>query len=233
MTDFRTGATVVFAHGAWADGSSFADLVGPLEAVGLKVVAAPLPLTSLSEDVQAIKRVIDRTTGPVLLAAHAYAGGAIGGVHHDRVVGYAYIAALAPDEGQTVADVFYKDEPHPQAPKLAPDDNGLIWLPDDAFASAFAQDAEPERLAELAAAQRPISIAAITEPAGRPGWKDKPSFYLIAQSDRMIPEATQRFMADRMKAVTTVLNVDHAPMVTAPEATTNFVLEAARQLLAD
>ena len=168
--------TVVLAHGAWADGSSWARVITALEAEGIKAQAAPLPLTSLADDVAALNRSLDRTDGPVVLAGHAYAGAVIALARPARVKALVYVAALAPDEGEKVADVFYRLPPHPQAPKLAPDDNGLIWLPEDAFAAAFAQNASAEDHAVLAAIQRPISLDCITVPAGRPLWKDIPSW---------------------------------------------------------
>src|SRR4029077_13457216 len=97
-----------------------------------------------------------------------------------------YVAALAPDEGETVADVFYRSEPHPQAPQLAPDGHGLIYLPEAAFAAAFAQNAAAEDLAVLSAVQRPISPACITVAVPQPLWKDRPTWFLLAEQDRMI-----------------------------------------------
>ena len=138
--------------------------------------------------------------GPVVLAGHAYAGAVIGATRSDKVKALVYVAALAPDEGETVADVFYRGEPHPQAPKLAPDAHGLIYLPEAAFAAAFAQNASKEELAVLAAVQRPISPACITVTVERPLWKDRPAWFLVAEQDRMIVEDNQRFMAERMKA---------------------------------
>src|SRR5215813_657435 len=120
---------VVLAHGAWADGSSWARVITALKSDGSTVLAAPLPLTSLADDVAALNQTLDRTDGPIVLAGHAYAGAVIAQARPDRVKALVYIAALAPDEGEKVADVFYRLPPHPQAPKLAPDDNGLIWLP--------------------------------------------------------------------------------------------------------
>ena len=98
---------------------------------GRQGVAAPLPLTSLADDVAALNRSLDRTEGPIVLAGHAYAGAVIALARPERVKALVYVTALAPDEGEKVADVFYRVEPHPQAPKLAPDNNGLIWLPED------------------------------------------------------------------------------------------------------
>ena len=188
--------SVALAHGAWADGSSWARVITALKAEGVRVSAAPLPLTSLADDVAALNRSLDRTEGPIVLAGHAYAGAVIALARPERVNALVYITALAPDEGEKVADVFYRLEPHPRAPKLAPNGDGLIWLPEEAFATAFAQNASAEDRTFLAAVQRPISINCITVPAGRPLWRDVPSWYLVAKDDRMIVPETQRYMAE-------------------------------------
>jgi pimeloyl-ACP methyl ester carboxylesterase len=217
---------VVLVHGAWADGSSWAKVIAPLAADGAKTVAAPLPLTSFADDVAALDRALERVTGPVVLVGHAYAGAVIAATRDEKVRALVYVAALAPDEGETVADVFYRVEPHPQAPKLAPDNHGLIYLPDNAFAAAFAPNATEEERAVLAAVQRPISPACITVAVPRPLWKDRPAWFLIAEQDRMIVEETQRFMAERMKAEVRAYPVDHAPIVTAPEKVVAIIREA-------
>ena len=133
--------SVVLAHGAWADGSSWARVITALKTETVKVSVAPLPLTSLADDVAALNRSLDRTDGPIVLAGHAYAGAVIALARPERVKALVYVTALAPDEGERVADVFYRVKPHPQAPKLTPDSDGLIWLPEGAFATAFAQNA--------------------------------------------------------------------------------------------
>jgi pimeloyl-ACP methyl ester carboxylesterase len=225
-----TGVNVVLAHGAWADGSSWARVITALKADGVNVVAAPLPLTSLADDVAALNRSLERTEGPVVLVGHAYAGAVIAETRSSRVKALVYVTALAPDEGEKVADVFYRAVPHPQAPKLAPDANGLIWLPEGAFKSAFAQHASDEDLAVLAAVQRPISPACITVPVGRPLWKDVPSWFLVAEDDRMIVPETQRFMAARMKAKVQAHAVDHTPIVTAPHVVADLIREAVRSV---
>lgn len=225
------GASVVLVHGAWADGSSWAKVIGPLAADGIRAVAAPLPLTSFHDDVAALDRTLERVTGPVIVVGHAYAGAVIAATRDEKVKALVYVAALAPDEGETVADVFYRAEPHPQAPKLAPDSHGLIYLPDDAFGAAFAQHAPAEELALLAAVQRPISPACITVPVGRPLWKDRPSWFLVAEQDRMIARETQRFMADRMQARTRSHPVDHTPIVTAPGLVVDLIREAIGEVL--
>ena len=220
--------SVVLAHGAWADGSSWARVIMSLKAEGVKVSAAPLPLTSLVDDVAALNRSLDRTEGPVVLAGHAYAGAVIALARPERVKALVYVTALAPDEGENVADVFYRREPDPQAPKLAPDSNGLIWLPDGAFATAFSQNASAEDRAVLGAVQRPISINCITVAVGRPLWKDISSWFLVCEDDRMIVPETQRFMAKRMKAKIKAHAVDHAPIVTAPETVVDIIRDAMR-----
>ena len=191
--------SIVLANGAWADGSSWARVITALKAEGVRASAAPLPLTSLAEDVAALNRSLDRTEGPIELAGHAYAGAVIALARPERVKAVVCVTALAPDEGEKVADVFYRLEPHPQAPKLAPDSNGLIWLPEGAFAAAFAQNASADDRAVLAAVQRPISLNCITVPVGRPLWKDVPSWFLLAEDDRMIVPETQRYMAERRR----------------------------------
>jgi pimeloyl-ACP methyl ester carboxylesterase len=219
---------VVLAHGAWADGSSWGRVIGPLTAAGLRVVAAPLPLTSLADDVAALDRALERLDGPVVLGGHAYAGAVIAATRSDKVAALVYVAALAPDEGETVADVFYRTEPHVLAPKLAPDSHGLIWLPDDAFETAFAQNASGDDLAVLTAVQRPIAVACISTKVSRPLWKDRPSWYLVAEQDRMIVADTQRFMAARMHAELRTHPVDHTPLVTAPEVVVAIISDAVR-----
>jgi pimeloyl-ACP methyl ester carboxylesterase len=141
-----------------------------------------------------------------------------------------YVTALAPDAGEKVADVFYRLKPHPQAPNLAPDRNNLIWLPDDAFAAAFAQNATADDRAVLAAVQRPISLDCITVPVGRPLWKDVPSWFLLAKEDRMIVPETQLHMAERMKAKIEPHAVDHAPIVTAPLVVAEIIRDAIRSV---
>jgi pimeloyl-ACP methyl ester carboxylesterase len=225
-------ATVVLVHGAWADGSSWAKVIMALAASGVKAVAAPLPLTLFQDDVAALDRTLERAEGPVVLAGHAYAGGVIGAARSDKVKALVYVAALAPDEGETVADVFTRGTPHPQAPKLAPDGHGLMYLPEAAFAAAFAQNASKEELAVLAAVQRPISPACITVKVQRPLWKDRPAWFLVAEQDRMVVSENQRFMAARMKARVRSRPVDHTPLVTAPSTVVDIIREAIGEVVA-
>lgn len=227
MSGSKSPASVVLVHGAWADGSSWARVIEALQSIGIRALAAPIPLTSLSDDVAALERAIERTEGPLVLVAHAYAGAVIGASTNERVRSLVFVAALTPAEGETVSEVFYREKPHPQAPQLAPDRHGFLWIPNDGFGAAFCQHASPEQAALLAATQRPIAVACIEEKAPRPSWRTVPSWYLVAQEDRMISPATQAFLARRMGARTRLERTDHAPLVTAPELVVKMVLEAA------
>ena len=219
--------TVVMAHGGWADGSSWARVITGLAARGVGSVAAPLPLTDLADDVAALDRSIERAPGPVVLAAHAYAGAVIGLARPERVKALVYVTAFAPDDGETLTDLFFRAEPHPQAPKLAPDSDNLLWLPDEAFAKAFAHNASADDLTVLRAAQRPLRFSCMTVPTAGPVlWKTVPTWYLVAEHDRMIVAATQRFMAERMKAKIKAHAVDHTPIVTAPVPVVDIIRDA-------
>ena len=228
MNSLPENSTIVLVHGAWADGSCWKDVILPLERQGLTVFCAPIPLTSLTDDVSALTRALERTTGSVVLVGHAYGGAVIGAMCEDRVKSFVYVAALAPDQGETVAEVFYRDEAHPEAPKLAPDMHGFIWMPEDGFSRAVAHKASTDQTKILAAVQRPISVQCIQEKAPAPGWKTKPSWFLVADEDRMINPKTQRFMASRMGAKIRSSSVDHSPMYTATDLVVDVILEAAR-----
>jgi pimeloyl-ACP methyl ester carboxylesterase len=223
--------SIVVVHGAWADGSSWELVIRQLQKRNFNVIAAPIPLTSLSDDAAALKRTIARTQDPVIVAGHAYAGAVIGTTNDERVKALVYVAALAPDVGETVAQVFYKEKPHPEAPQLTPDADGFIWMPDMGFEHAFAQNALLEQIALCKAVQRPIALKSIQEPVLAPAWKMKPTWYLLAEEDRMINPKTQRFMAERMKATIRSFPVDHTPLLTAPDKVVEVILEAVQSTL--
>ncbi|MGA7622089.1 MAG: alpha/beta hydrolase [Candidatus Acidiferrales bacterium] len=230
-SEFPENSTIVLVHAAWADGSCWSNIILPLGRHGLKVICAPIPLTSLTNDATALSWTLERTSGPVVLVGHAYSGAVIAAVREERVKSLVYISALAPDEGETVAKVFYRDTPSPDQPKMVPDSNGLVSMPDDAFTRALAQNATPDQAKIAAAMQRPIAVPCIQEPAPTPLWKSKPSWYLIAEEDRMINPTTQRFMAGRMGATVRSHRVDHTPMYSEPAVVVEVILEAARKTL--
>jgi pimeloyl-ACP methyl ester carboxylesterase len=230
-SQFPPNSTVVLVHAAWADGSCWGNIILPLQRRGLRVICAPIPLTSLSDDATALSRALERTSGPVVLVGHAYSGAVIAAVREDRIKSLVYVAALAPDEGETVAKVFYHDEASPEQPKMVPDSHNLVWMPEDAFRRALAHMASADQASIAAAVQRPIAVQCIQEAAPKPAWKTKPTWYLVAEEDRMINPKTQHFMADRMRAKVRPHPVDHTPMYANPKVVIDVILEAAHDTL--
>ncbi|HEY5253132.1 MAG TPA: alpha/beta hydrolase [Acidobacteriaceae bacterium] len=228
---YPKNSTVILVHGAWADGSCWRNVILPLERSGLQVICAPIPMTSLTNDTTALTWALERTSGPVVLVGHAYSGAVIAAVREDRVKSLVYISALAPDEGETVGKVFYMNPSSPEAPKMVPDSHGYVWLPKDAFHRALAQNASLDEANIAAAVQRPIGVECIQQPAPTPLWKSKPSWYLVAEEDRMINPKTQRFMAQRMGATVRAHRVDHTPMYSDPAVVIDVIQEAARKTL--
>lgn len=220
--------TVVLVHAAWADASSWYKIIPRLDLLGLPVVSAQIPLTSLSDDIVALREVLNRLHGPVLLVGHSYAGAVITGAAHDRpeVKALVFVAAIVPDEGETVGDLFHRARPHPKAPLLVPDENGLIWMSAEGFADAVAHEAVAEDLWLMTKTQKPISVKCLGEAMTKPAWKDKLSWYLLAENDRMISPDTQRFMAERIKAKIHSLPVDHSPLTSAPDSVVKLIVAA-------
>lgn len=233
MNKVPSNATIVLVHAAWADASSWSAVIGPLIKAGIKVIAAQIPMTSLSDDVAALKVALERTAeGPILLVSHSYSGGVITALESDsRVRGLAYVAAMPPAEGETVADLFFREPPHEKAPHLAPDDHGLLWMSEEGMKNAVGHRATAEQNAIRTAAQRPIAMRCLSEAVQTPAWRTKPSWYLLAEDDRMFSPKTQRFVADRMGAQVRSHHVDHAPQISSPATVVEFVLEAARATL--
>jgi len=222
--------TAVLVHAAWSDASSWNNVTGPLCELGLRVRAAQIQLTSLSEDIAALKRLLGQVDGPVLLIAHSYAGAVItaAGADNPQVKALVYVAAIVPDEGESVGALFQRAEPKPSTrPKLAPDADGFLWLPPGAFANAVAPDAAKEETALMEINQQPIALKCLGEPMMVPAWKQKPSWFLVAEKDRMISPATQHFMAERIVARVHSCDTDHSPLVSAPESVVRVIVEAA------
>ena len=225
----QAGVTAVLVHAAWADGSSWNKVTTRLEAEGFHVVAAQVPLTSFGDDVAALKRVLRRQTGRVVLVGHSYGGAVITAAAADdpKVHALVYVAAIVPDQGETVGEVFARETAHPEAPALQPDEDGFLWLTAEAFRNAVAPDATEEERSLMAANQKPIALKCLGEPMGRPAWKQKPSWFLIAENDRMISPKTQQFLAERMHSRIVSLPADHFPVLSAPEAVSQLIRDAA------
>jgi len=233
MKNIPSDATIVLVHAAWADASSWSAVIGPLLKTGVKVIAAQIPMTSLSDDVAALKVALERAgAGPILLASHSYSGAVITALESDdRVRGLAYVAAMPPAEGETVGDLFFREPPHEKAPHLEPDSHGLLWMSDEGMKNAVAHRATAEQNSIATAAQRPIAMKCLGETIQTPAWRTKRSWYLLAEDDRMFSPKTQHFVAERMGAEIRSHNVDHAPQISEPATVVEFLLEAADALL--
>jgi pimeloyl-ACP methyl ester carboxylesterase len=225
----ENNVTAVLVHAAWADGSSWNKVTSELQRQGFKVVAAQIPMTSLSDDVTALRRVLRGQDGPVVLAGHSYGGAVItaAAAGDPKVKALVYVAAIVPDEGETVGEIFGRAAPHPKAPKLQPDEDGMVWVTVDAFRNAIAPDASPEETALMAATQKPIGLKCLSEPMTKPAWKEKPSWFLIAENDRMVSPDTQRYTAEKMKSKIVSLPLDHSPLASQPSAVVGLITDAA------
>jgi pimeloyl-ACP methyl ester carboxylesterase len=222
MTNGKKDVTVVLVHGAWADGSSWNKVTGELQRRNFSVVAAQIPLTSFSDDVVVLRRVLLRQEGSYGGAVITAAAGG-----NPNVKALICIAAIVPDEGETVGDVFHRVPAHPSAPKLQPDVDGFLWVNVDAYRSAVAPDASSSETALMAATQKPIALKCLAEPMSTPAWREKPTWFLIAEKDRMVSPETQRFTAERMKSKFVSLPVDHTPLASNPDAVAELITAAA------
>lgn len=223
-----TNPTIILVHAAWADGSSWSKVIPRLQALGLNVVAAQIPLTSLSDDIAAVRREIDRVDGPVVLAAHSYGGAVISAAAagESKVQSLVIIAGMAPDAGETIAALLQRDPAHPLHVGPVPDAHGFLRLPERAFAQSVAQDSTPGETSLMQVVQRPLSVRCITEPMPTPATREKPTWFMIAERDRMISPVTQHFMAERTNAHLDIQDVDHTPLSSAPEKVVSLIQRA-------
>ena len=229
MTETNLSAlTVVLVHAAWADASSWNKIIPPLQHKGMQVVAAQIPLTSLSDDVATVRRILEKVNGPVVLVGHSYGGAVItaAGSGNLNVKALVYIAAMAPAAGETVGELLHRTTPHASAPALVPDEDGFLWMSAKGFADAVAHESSAEDAALMAATQKPIAIKCLEEPITKPAWKEKPSWFLVAERDRMVAPETQRFMAHRAESHTLAVELDHTPLTSAPDRVIAIIAEA-------
>lgn len=221
---------IVLVHGAFADGSTWQDVIPLLQAKGYHVTAVQNPLTSLADDVAATSRVLARQKGGVLLVGHSWAGAVITEAGTaENVKGLVYLSALVPDAGESVADMLDKQ----MAPMegLAPDHNGLVWLDDPkAFAHVMAADVSPERVAVLTSTQQPIAARSFTDKLKSAAWMSKPSWYLVTDGDNALPDRVQRWLAQHIGATTITIPSSHMSMVSHPQAVADLLIRAAQGL---
>jgi pimeloyl-ACP methyl ester carboxylesterase len=223
---------IVLVHGAFADGSSWAKIIPLLEAKGYHITAVQNPLTSLADDVAATKRAIALQNGPVLLVGHSWGGAVITEAGTDsRVAGLVYVAAAAPEAGQSFVDMAQAAAPPLGAHAFKPDAAGFLSLTHDGAQHDFAPDLPVAESALIYATQGPwASSAAMKDKISTPAWKEKPSWYVVASEDRMINPDLQRTLAKRMNATTLVLKSSHVPMLSQPAKVAAFISEAAEKV---
>jgi pimeloyl-ACP methyl ester carboxylesterase len=219
---------VVLVHGAWADGSSWAKVIPLLEQRGLHVVAVQNPLSSLADDVAATKRIIDAQDGPVILVGHSYGGAVISEAgNHPKVARLVFVAAFGPDTGESVGTTAKDFAPAPAGPQVQPIEDGFLVLSRKGVTEDFAQDLSAAEKQVLFATQAPTSASVFGATMSDAAWRHKPSFYVVAENDRMINPDYERFAAKRMGAKTLALPTSHVPMLSKPTEVAKLITEAA------
>jgi pimeloyl-ACP methyl ester carboxylesterase len=231
QTNTKGIKNVVLVHGAFADGSSWANVIPLLQARGLNVIAVQNPLTSLDDDVAAAKRAIAKMDGPVLLVGHSYGGMVISEAGKDpKVAGLVYVAALVPEEGQNVNEVNAAMPLTGVGPEFQLSPEGFLSLSPKGINEFFAQDLTPKERKIIYATQVTWAASATQQKVYSPAWKTKPSWYVVAAKDGMINPDLQRFKAKLINATTLVLNSSHVPMVSQPTKVADFIISAAQKL---
>jgi pimeloyl-ACP methyl ester carboxylesterase len=220
---------VVLVHGGFVDGSGWEGVYKILRKDGFSVGVVQNPTTSLADDVSTTKRVVAAQSGPVVLVGHSYGGAVITEAGNDpKVASLVYIAAFAPDAGESVNTLIQNPQPGaPVPPILAPQD-GYLFLDKAKFPASFAADVDPETAAFMADSQVPWGLDALGGAIRRPAWKTKPSWYLVATDDKMIPPDAQRFMSERAGSTVVEVKGSHAVYVSQPQAVASLIERAAQ-----
>lgn len=219
--------SVVIVHGAFADGSDWAKVIPLLQAKGIHVRAVQNGLNSLADDVAATKRSIDAQSGKVVLVGHSWGGTVITEAGaNDKVAALVYVAAFAPDAGQSTEEVGKNYPPAPGITKLVADASGYLTLPEEAMLHDFAQDVPAAQARVMTATQGPIQARAFAEKTSVAAWSSKPSWYIVSDNDRMIPPELERALAKKINAHTTSLPTSHVPQQSRPQDVAKVILDA-------
>lgn len=219
---------VVLVHGGFVDGSGWEGVYKILKRDGYNVSIVQNPTLSLADDVAATKRVLDAQNSPVILVGHSYGGVVITEAGNDpKVAGLVYIAAFAPDRGESVAALIKDPPPGASVPPILPPQDGYLLLDKAKFAASFAADVEAERAAFMADSQVPWGVAALSGSITEPAWRKKPSWYLVATDDKMIAPPAQHFMSKRAESTVVEVKGSHAVYVSKPEAVAALIEKAA------
>ena len=221
-------AAVVLVHGGFVDGSGWEDVYKILKKDGYKVSIVQNPTSSLMDDVAATKRILARQDGPVILVGHSYGGAVITEAGTDpKVVGLVYIAAFAPDKGESVASLIKDPPAGAPVPPILPPQDGYLLLDAEKFPASFAADVAPDKAAFMANSQVPWGVAALNGTITDPAWKTKPSWYLVTTDDKMIPPPAQHFMSKRAGSTVVEVKGSHAVYVSKPQAVVALIEKAA------
>jgi pimeloyl-ACP methyl ester carboxylesterase len=221
--------TVVLVHGAFVDGSGWAGVHRRLRDDGYPVIVVQNPTKSLSEDVAYTRRAIAAAVGPVILVGHSYGGVVITEAGNDpKVSALVYVAAFAPDEGESVSSLIGNAPPGAQRPPILPPQDGYLFLDRSKFHETFAADVAPDVVRLMADSQVPWGVQALEGKISKAAWKDKPSWFLVAQDDRVIPHDAQRGMAARARASVRAVPGSHAVFIANPQPVVALIEEAAK-----
>ena len=219
---------VVLVHGGFVDGSGWEGVYAILKAHGYDVNVVQNTTASLKADVATTRAAIDAMAKPVILVGHSYGGVVVTEAgNHEKVVGLVYIAAFAPDQGESVSALIANPPPGAPVPPILPPKDGMLMLDKAKFADSFAADVDPAKAAFMADSQRPWGVDALGGTITTPAWRKKPSWYLVATADRMIPPDAQRFMAKRADATVVEEKGSHAIYVSKPEPVAALIERAA------
>lgn len=220
---------IVLVHGGFVDGSGWKGVYDILKKDGYTVSIVQNPTTSLADDVAVTKRAIDQLDGPVVLVGHSYGGVVVSEAGtNEKVKSVVYIAAFAPDKGESVSSLIANPPEGASVPPILPPVDGFLFLDKAKFAASFAADVDPETAAFMADSQVPWGVEALAGAVTEPAWKVKPSFYLVASDDHMIPPPAQRLMAKRAGATVTEVPGSHAVYVSNPQAVADVIEKAAK-----
>jgi pimeloyl-ACP methyl ester carboxylesterase len=230
LTLTTTAMSIVLVHGGFVDGSGWEGVYQALKEDGYSVSVVQNPTRSLADDVAFTKRVIDAQSGPVILVGHSYGGVVITEAgNHPKVAALVYVAAFAPDTGESVSSLIKDPPPGAPVPPILPPQDGYLSLDKAKFAASFAADVDAKRAAFMADSQVPWGVEALTGTIGEPAWKSKPSWYLVATDDKMIPVPAQRFMSKRAGSTVVETGGSHAIYVSRPREVAAVIKRAAKE----
>jgi len=220
---------VVLVHGAWADGSSWSEVIRTLQASGFTVTAPQFPLTSLAADVARLRQVLRRQKGPTIIVGHSYGGQVMTALGTDaaNVVALVYVAAFGLDQGESLGKLLGAGPPTPSLAHLIVDEQAYAWIPEEDFVTHFASGVEKSRAKVMFAVQQGLSMSTFEDVMAVPAWKSIPSWYLVATKDEAIPPDAERLFAKRMGATTTEVPAGHLAMASHPAEVVRLIEAAA------